>query len=121
MTTNPKVFIASFSSVNYESLNDFGELVKEPLTTGYVDFSDMSTFYKKFLPVLEKTKPEDFLALSGAAVACVVIAQLWLKYHGIVRMLSFDKKRGVNGGYKEVILTNALLVPDHGSSETDDS
>lgn len=110
----PKVYISAYSTLNYEFLDPFGEVVKEPFTVGFVELSDLQHFYKRIKPVLDKTQPDDYLALSGATAVSVVISQLWLQKHGIVRLLSFDKKKGPSGGYREIILTNTSLIPDDG-------
>lgn len=114
-----KVFIASASNVDYTHLEDYGEVIREPMTVGFVDLSDMTKFYDKIKPILEKTEHDDFLALSGTTIASVVIAHLWLKRHGVIRLLSFDRRKGPNGGYREIVLTDSQLVPDDGIKEND--
>jgi hypothetical protein len=115
----PKVYIASASNVNYEHLEEFGEVVKEPVTIGFVDLSDIRKFYDKVKTILDKTQPDDFLALSGSSIAGVVISNFWINKHGLVRLLSFDKRKGPNGGYREVVLPNTSLIPDDGTKQND--
>jgi hypothetical protein len=117
----PKIFISSLSNVNYDHLDEFGTLVREPITTGYIDLTDISKFYKKVRPILAQTTPDDFLAVSGITVVSIVITKFWLDMHGVIRLLSFDKKKGTNGGYVETILTNTSLVPDDAYTTKDDS
>jgi len=116
----PKVFISSFSNVNYDFLSEFGNVQQPPITVGYVDLSDLQSFYKKIKPILDRTSSEDFLALSGPAAIGVVITQFWLQKHGVIRLLSFNKKKGNLGGYQEVIIPNTSLIPPN-EKETDDS
>lgn len=107
-----KVYISSFSNVDYTHLEEFGQVIREPITAGFIDLTNLRKFYEKVRPIVERIRPEDFLALSGTCVVGVLLSQFLLNRNGVVRLLSFDRNKGANGGYREVVMTNTQLIPD---------
>lgn len=117
----PKIFITSIAAVDYEPLRRKygGDQEMISMTQGYVDLTtpeSVANLYQRVKRYLEQSSPEDFIVLSGAAVISVIVVHFWLKYHGIARVLTYNKR---SDSYQEVTLTDTDMI--HHDKETQDN
>jgi hypothetical protein len=111
----PRLFATNFANVGYDDVEREYNSTVEILTTGFIDLSapdGMKNLYKKVMPKISSSSPEDLVVISGASVISGIIMHMWLKYHGVIRMLTFNRR--ANGGkYIEVIYADVQLSPDN--------
>lgn len=114
----PKLYATNYANVAYDALEKEHGCPVEILTTGYIDVANpdgIKRLYAKVKPILDKSSPEDFLVITGAAPISIIIVQFWLRHHNVCRMLTFNR-RADGGRYVEVILTNTYLSQDDSST-----
>lgn len=114
----PRLLATNFSNVGYDELEkEYGTTV-EVLTTGFIDIANpagIKRIHDKVMPIIKSASPEDFLVISGAAGISIIISHLWIRYHGVLKMLTFNRR--VNGGrYVEVVYPGVEISPDDNQS-----
>lgn len=108
----PKLFATNFANVGYDAIEQEYNSPVLIMTYGFIDVSTpagLKRLVGKVLPIIKSASPEDFLIISGSSVISVIISNYWLKYHGVVRLLTFNRREN---GYVEVVLPNIELSPD---------
>ncbi len=113
-----RLLATNFSNVGYDDLEiQYGTSV-EILTTGFIDISSpagIKRLHDKVMPIIRSASPEDFLVISGASGISIIISHLWLREHGTLKMLTYNRR--YNGGkYVEVIYSGVQLSPDDSSN-----
>lgn len=84
-----QVFVTNHSGFSYKNAEKFGEI--NYLTKGFVDLRhDYKGIVDKLKNIIETTKPEDYLLLSGNNTLCVIASNLWMDKHNQCNLLFWD-------------------------------
>lgn len=100
----PRVFITNYAGHTYTKAETFGAL--KWLTKGYVSFGSLDRLRADLAAkIIDMTRPDDFLLLSGNSALCSFAALLWFFHHGQVKLLVHDKK-SIDDSYRVVLFTS---------------
>lgn len=97
----PKVYIPNRSVHDFSAALEFGDPVY--LSTGSVSRYNTSRLYRKFWPLLQDSKPTDYLLITGLTILNLIAAFILTKKHGRLNLLLF-RTYGNNKQYIERIL-----------------
>lgn len=90
---NNKVYVTNFTGFEYSEAEKFGEMVF--MTEGYVDFKNINKVTEKLAFFIQKSKPDDYLLLSGNNLLCAIALHHWLMFHGTCKVLHWQLKNYV--------------------------
>lgn len=93
-----KVYIVNFAGHNYQQAEEYGEIV--PVTIGYVSLGSMDRILFDIITGIKDSSPEDWLLPSGLIPVNLMAGAIWMRMHGKLKMLLWDRKPPV--GYREM-------------------
>jgi hypothetical protein len=96
-----RVFITNYAGHNYDGARKYGRLIS--ITRGYVSFGSIDRVkFNITKKIVEESHAEDWMCLSGVPVISAIAAAVWLRHHGKLKLLVWDKK--TDSQYREVII-----------------
>jgi hypothetical protein len=94
----PRVFVTNLAGHDYTKAEKYGKIV--PITHGYVSFQSLDRVKFQITEEVRKSKPHDWLLLSGTPLLSVIAAVAWFAIHDCVNLLVYDQKD--HGKYREL-------------------
>lgn len=91
MAKKRKVFITNPSAHDFESAEQYGELI--PLTRYNVNLSRVDRMATEMLEKLKDSEPKDYLLIAGHAIPSMVASAIMMYLHNQVRMLIWDRRQ----------------------------
>ena len=85
-----KVWVVNFAGHDYRKAEKYGEVVS--ITAGYVSMGSLDRVLFDVIDKLKKSSAEDWLLPSGLIAVNLVAVAVWLRMHGELRMLLWDRK-----------------------------
>lgn len=101
-----RVWIVNFAGHDYSDAEKWGEI--RPVTIGYVGQGSFDRLLYDVVNGLKDSQPDDWMLPSGLTILNVIAAAVWLKMHGELRILVFDRK-AEKSDYRELKLTSSHL------------
>lgn len=101
----PKVYVVNNSGHDFSPAKEYGELIF--LSEGLVNSFNINKMYRMFAPILDESRPEDWILMSGLPQMNVVASCIFAYKHGRINLLLYSSK---NHRYdrKEIILGNLI-------------
>lgn len=96
-----RVFVTNLAGHDYTKAEKYGTIV--PITHGYVSFQSLDRVKFQITEEINKTRPQDWLLLSGTPLLSVIAATVWFAIHHQINLLVYDQKD--NGKYRELKIT----------------
>jgi len=105
-----KVFIVNRGGHNHTDAKRFGKLVF--LSEGEVNRYATNVMYRAFVEKLRKSKPTDYILITGLSVMSSLACSIFSRIHGQLNLLLYQNPSpGENGHYVErTILLDELLT-----------
>lgn len=105
----PKVFLINYSGHDFSPAKKWGEI--EIITSGFVDPKlEDRTVFNILEPIHKNSHSEDWLVVgAGLALVNVMACILWMRKHGKLKMLLWNRKEGEESDYHEKIITDQYL------------
>lgn len=95
-----KVWVVNFAGHDYRKAEKYGEVVS--VTSGYVSMGSLDRVLFDVIDKLKNSSADDWLLPSGLIAVNLVAAAVWLRMHGGLRMLLWDRKYDT---YRQMIAT----------------
>lgn len=91
ITPAPRVIIVNYAGHSYDGARKYGEFIT--MTRGYISFESLDRLkYEIAQFIFTQTHREDWLLLSGIPAVGCIATTLWMRHHGKVKLLVWDKK-----------------------------
>ena len=85
-----KVYIVNFAGHDHREASKYGELRR--ITTGYVSLGSLDRVLFEVVNAIKDSEPDDWILPSGLLILNVIAAAAWIRRHGDIRMLIWDRK-----------------------------
>ena len=109
--TKAKVFVVNKSGHDFKDAERFGELVF--LSQGKMDRYGITSVYREFVEILDKSDTDDYILLTGLTSMCSIACSIFAFKWGCLNLLLFKNNRYVE---RRLILGELLTKPNTRSS-----
>jgi len=96
-----KVFVVNKSSHDYSNAEEFGNLVF--MTEGSLNRFSTSKMFRLFEKFIIRSKPHDYILISGMTVMCCIACSMFASKHGRLNLLIYKPDPTEPGTYVERI------------------
>lgn len=98
-----RVYVVNFAGHDHTEAEKWGEV--RFVTQGFVNFGSLDRVMYELAKGFEDSEPGDWLLPSGLLLLNVVAAAIWLRKHGELKLLIWDRNAGEGksrGSYREL-------------------
>ena len=88
MNEKPKVYVVAKGLHNWDEAYTHGEVVF--LSSVPISRNAVSNIVRLFAPILKKSKPTDYIVITGLSVMCSIACALFVLKHQRLNLLLFD-------------------------------
>jgi hypothetical protein len=99
----PKVYCPNKAGHDYEDAKRHGEIVF--VTTGTQNKYSVQQMYRTWVEVLQESKPEDLIILTGLNIICTIGCSVFAVMHGRLNLLIWRNNRYIS---REIVMGNLL-------------
>lgn len=104
----PRVFVTNYAGHDYHDAEQYGEF--HWITKGYLSFHSLDRVKYTIGVVVNQSRKQDWLLLSGRPIISVIAAMIWFSLHKQIKILVWDQKGKPEPKYRELIITDANMM-----------
>jgi len=94
-----KIYIPNQGAHDFSKATQYGDLVY--LSSGRIAINSLGAIYRTFLPIIEKSSPQDYILICGPTTMNCLLCSLFSIKHNRLNLLIWSIGKDGEGSYKK--------------------